>query len=122
MLQGSGAIPTLVVEDGPTFHSPSDQPEPVDCTPLAPPAGPPPRSRSPALSSLQWVAEILPPSIKVHGRTFSQQLDHLLTVQERYTVCKALETFFQHRLERSGEGEGAKAGRRKGFGGKGGRR
>ena len=24
-------------------------------------------SRSPALSSLQWVAEILPPSIKVHG-------------------------------------------------------
>ncbi|XP_062331430.1 delphilin isoform X2 [Osmerus eperlanus] len=97
MLQGSGAIPTLVVEDGPTFHSPSDQTEPVDCPPLAPPAGPLPRSRSPALSSLQWVAEILPPSIKVHGRTFSQQLDHLLTVQERYTVCKALETFFQHR-------------------------
>lgn len=57
----------------------------------------PPVSRSPALSSLQWVAEILPPSIKVHGRTFSQQLEHLLTIQERYTVCKALETFFQHR-------------------------
>lgn len=53
--------------------------------------------RSPALSSLQWVAEILPPSIKVQGRTFSQQLEHLLTIQERYTVCKALETFFQHR-------------------------
>lgn len=53
--------------------------------------------RSPALSSLQWVAEILPPSIKVHGRTFGQQLEHLLTIQERYTVCKALETFFQHR-------------------------
>uniref|UniRef100_A0A3P8YSE1 Glutamate receptor, ionotropic, delta 2 (Grid2) interacting protein, a n=1 Tax=Esox lucius TaxID=8010 RepID=A0A3P8YSE1_ESOLU len=69
MLQGSGAMPTLVVEDGPSVP----------------------------LSSLQWVAEILPPSIKVHGRTFSQQLDHLLTVQERYSVCKALETFFQHR-------------------------
>uniref|UniRef100_M4ABA0 Glutamate receptor, ionotropic, delta 2 (Grid2) interacting protein, b n=1 Tax=Xiphophorus maculatus TaxID=8083 RepID=M4ABA0_XIPMA len=69
MLQGSGAVPTLLVEDGP----------------------------SPALSSLQWVAEILPPSIKVQGRTFSQQLEHLLTIQERYTVCKALETFFQHR-------------------------
>ena len=54
-------------------------------------------SRSPALSSLQWVAEILPPSIKVHGRTFSQQLEHLLTIQERYTICKALENFFQHR-------------------------
>uniref|UniRef100_A0A667WHL2 Glutamate receptor, ionotropic, delta 2 (Grid2) interacting protein, b n=1 Tax=Myripristis murdjan TaxID=586833 RepID=A0A667WHL2_9TELE len=77
MLQGSGAMPTLVVEDGPlSLTSP--------CL-------------SPALSSLQWVAEILPPSIKVHGRTFSQQLEHLLTIQERYTVCKALETFFQHR-------------------------
>lgn len=43
------------------------------------------------------MAEILPPSIKVHGRTFGQQLEHLLTIQERYTVCKALETFFQHR-------------------------
>uniref|UniRef100_A0A3P9H8Y4 Glutamate receptor, ionotropic, delta 2 (Grid2) interacting protein, b n=1 Tax=Oryzias latipes TaxID=8090 RepID=A0A3P9H8Y4_ORYLA len=80
MLQGSGAMPTLVVEDGPCQSSSSS----VFC-------------RSPALSSLQWVAEILPPSIKVHGRTFSQQLEHLLTIQERYTVCKALETFFQHR-------------------------
>uniref|UniRef100_A0A665T311 Glutamate receptor, ionotropic, delta 2 (Grid2) interacting protein, b n=1 Tax=Echeneis naucrates TaxID=173247 RepID=A0A665T311_ECHNA len=81
MLQGSGAMPTLVVEEGPSDYS-SDQTDPEE---------------SPALSSLQWVAEILPPSIKVHGRTFSQQLDHLLTIQERYTVCKALETFFQHR-------------------------
>uniref|UniRef100_A0A7N6AIH4 Glutamate receptor, ionotropic, delta 2 (Grid2) interacting protein, a n=1 Tax=Anabas testudineus TaxID=64144 RepID=A0A7N6AIH4_ANATE len=72
MLQGSGAMPTLVVEEGPSDDSD-------------------------ALSSLQWVAEILPPSIKVHGRTFSQQLEHLLTIQERYTVCKSLETFFQHR-------------------------
>uniref|UniRef100_A0A8C4EXL9 Glutamate receptor, ionotropic, delta 2 (Grid2) interacting protein, b n=1 Tax=Dicentrarchus labrax TaxID=13489 RepID=A0A8C4EXL9_DICLA len=79
MLQGSGAMPTLVVEEGP---SDSDQTDPEE---------------SPALSSLQWVAEILPPSIRVHGRTFSQQLEHLLTIQERYTVCKALETFFQHR-------------------------
>uniref|UniRef100_A0A3B3U5J6 Glutamate receptor, ionotropic, delta 2 (Grid2) interacting protein, b n=1 Tax=Poecilia latipinna TaxID=48699 RepID=A0A3B3U5J6_9TELE len=81
MLQGSGAVPTLVVEDGPSDFS-SDQTDPEE---------------SPALSSLQWVAEILPPSIKVQGRTFSQQLEHLLTIQERYTVCKALETFFQHR-------------------------
>uniref|UniRef100_A0A3B4TQR7 Glutamate receptor, ionotropic, delta 2 (Grid2) interacting protein, b n=1 Tax=Seriola dumerili TaxID=41447 RepID=A0A3B4TQR7_SERDU len=81
MLQGSGAMPTLVVEEGPSDYS-SDQTDPEE---------------SPALSSLQWVAEILPPSIKVHGRTFSQQLEHLLTIQERYTVCKALETFFQHR-------------------------
>lgn len=66
------------------------------------------RSRSPALSSLQWVAEILPPSIKVHGRTFGQQLDHLLTIQERYTVCKALETFFQHRYVSDGGIEGVK--------------
>uniref|UniRef100_A0A671M2P5 Glutamate receptor, ionotropic, delta 2 (Grid2) interacting protein, a n=1 Tax=Sinocyclocheilus anshuiensis TaxID=1608454 RepID=A0A671M2P5_9TELE len=56
-----------------------------------------PRSRAPVLSSLQWVAEILPPSIRVQGRTFSQQLEHLLTLQERYTICKALEAFFQHR-------------------------
>uniref|UniRef100_A0A672FUU0 Glutamate receptor, ionotropic, delta 2 (Grid2) interacting protein, b n=1 Tax=Salarias fasciatus TaxID=181472 RepID=A0A672FUU0_SALFA len=84
MLQGSGAVPTLVVEEGPSeYSSESDRPGGVP--------------RSPALSSLQWVAEILPPSIKVHGRTFSQQLEHLLTIQERYTVCKALETFFQHR-------------------------
>uniref|UniRef100_A0A673AKQ8 Glutamate receptor, ionotropic, delta 2 (Grid2) interacting protein, b n=1 Tax=Sphaeramia orbicularis TaxID=375764 RepID=A0A673AKQ8_9TELE len=82
MLQGSGAMPTLVVEEGPTKLK-------KNSTCLI--------SRSPALSSLQWVAEILPPSIKVHGRTFSQQLEHLLTIQERYTICKALETFFQHR-------------------------
>uniref|UniRef100_A0A8C4Z3Q8 Glutamate receptor, ionotropic, delta 2 (Grid2) interacting protein, b n=1 Tax=Gadus morhua TaxID=8049 RepID=A0A8C4Z3Q8_GADMO len=85
MLQGSGAMPTLVVEDGPADYCYSDHSDPEDS------------GGSPALSSLQWVAEILPPSIKVHGRTFSQQLDHLLTVQERYAVCKALETFFQHR-------------------------
>uniref|UniRef100_A0AAV2LFM6 Delphilin-like n=1 Tax=Knipowitschia caucasica TaxID=637954 RepID=A0AAV2LFM6_KNICA len=95
MLQGSGAAPTLVVEAGSIDYSPEhtvteDTPSPVATSTL-------PRSRSPALSSLQWVAEILPPSIKVHGRTFSQQLEHLLTIQERYTVCKALETFFQHR-------------------------
>ncbi|XP_055006230.1 LOW QUALITY PROTEIN: delphilin [Boleophthalmus pectinirostris] len=95
MLQGSGAAPTLVVEEGSIDYSPEhmeteDTPSPVATSTL-------PRSRSPALSSLQWVAEILPPSIKVHGRTFSQQLEHLLTIQERYNVCKALETFFQHR-------------------------
>ncbi|ROL51716.1 Delphilin [Anabarilius grahami] len=89
MLQGSGAMPTLVVEEGPVDYPLSDS-EPEE-TPTIP------RSRSPALSSLQWVAEILPPSIRVHGRTFSQQLEHLLTLQERYTICKALETFFQHR-------------------------
>ncbi|XP_015232524.1 PREDICTED: delphilin [Cyprinodon variegatus] len=94
MLQGSGAMPSLVVEEGPSDFS-SDQTDPEDSQSLAPTMVP--RSRSPALSSLRWVAEILPPSIKVHGRTFSQQLEHLLTIQERYTVCKALETFFQHR-------------------------
>ncbi|XP_029934034.1 delphilin isoform X2 [Myripristis murdjan] len=94
MLQGSGAMPTLVVEDGPSDYS-SDHTDPEESPTVAPPTAP--HSRSPALSSLQWVAEILPPSIKVHGRTFSQQLEHLLTIQERYTVCKALETFFQHR-------------------------
>ncbi|XP_070708242.1 delphilin [Pempheris klunzingeri] len=94
MLQGSGAMPTLVVEEGPSDYS-SDQTDPEESPNLAPTTLP--RSRSPALSSLQWVAEILPPSIKVHGRTFSQQLEHLLTIQERYTVCKSLETFFQHR-------------------------
>ncbi|XP_074476912.1 delphilin isoform X10 [Sebastes fasciatus] len=94
MLQGSGANPTLVVEEGPSEYS-SDQTDPEESSSLAPTTVP--RSRSPALSSLQWVAEILPPSIKVHGRTFSQQLEHLLTIQERYTVCKSLETFFQHR-------------------------
>ncbi|XP_008303533.1 delphilin, partial [Stegastes partitus] len=93
MLQGSGAMPTLVVEEGPSDFSSEADPEE---SPNMPPTTLP-RSRSPALSSLQWVAEILPPSIKVHGRTFSQQLEHLLTIQERYTVCKALETFFQHR-------------------------
>ncbi|KAM4525939.1 delphilin isoform 1-T1 [Fundulus diaphanus] len=94
MLQGSGAMPTMVVEEGPSDFS-SDQTDPEESPSLAPTMVP--RSRSPALSSLQWVAEILPPSIKVHGRTFSQQLEHLLTIQERYTICKALETFFQHR-------------------------
>uniref|UniRef100_A0A673WDS3 Glutamate receptor, ionotropic, delta 2 (Grid2) interacting protein, b n=1 Tax=Salmo trutta TaxID=8032 RepID=A0A673WDS3_SALTR len=99
MLQGSGAMPTLVVEDGPSGYSHSDQSDQEDSpTGLAPAVAPRSRSRSPVpLSSLQWVAEILPPSIRVHGRTFSQQLDHLLTVQERYTICKALETFFQQR-------------------------
>lgn len=87
MLQGSGAMPSLVVEDGsPAFTMP--EPEQVEVSP---------RSRAPVLSSLQWVAEILPPSIRVQGRTFSQQLEHLLTLQERYTICKALEAFFQHR-------------------------
>ncbi|XP_042083303.1 delphilin isoform X2 [Haplochromis burtoni] len=94
MLQGSGAVPTLVVEEGPSDFS-SDQTDADESSSLAPTTLP--RSRSPGLSSLQWVAEILPPSIKVHGRTFSQQLEHLLTIQERYSVCKALETFFQHR-------------------------
>ncbi|XP_076025790.1 delphilin isoform X2 [Genypterus blacodes] len=96
MLQGSGAMPTLVVEEGPSDYS-SEMTDLDESSSLAPTTLPRSRSRSPALSSLQWVAEILPPSIKVHGRTFSQQLDHLLTIQERYTVCKALETFFQHR-------------------------
>uniref|UniRef100_A0A8C7VSF4 Delphilin n=1 Tax=Oncorhynchus mykiss TaxID=8022 RepID=A0A8C7VSF4_ONCMY len=82
MLQGSGAMPTLVVEDGPSGYSHSDQSDQEDS----------PTGLAPA-----WVAEILPPSIRVHGRTFSQQLDHLLTVQERYTICKSLETFFQQR-------------------------
>uniref|UniRef100_A0A8C5LJM7 Delphilin n=1 Tax=Jaculus jaculus TaxID=51337 RepID=A0A8C5LJM7_JACJA len=54
-------------------------------------------NRSSALTSLQWVAEILPSSIRVQGRTFSQQLERLLTPQERYGVCRALESFFQHR-------------------------
>ncbi|XP_077357714.1 delphilin isoform X2 [Festucalex cinctus] len=94
MLQGSGAMPTLVIEDGPSDYS-SDPTDPEETPSLS--SNNLPRSRSPVLSSLQWVAEILPPSIKVHGRTFSQQLEHLLTIQERYTVCKALETFFQHR-------------------------
>uniref|UniRef100_A0A3B4H2U5 Grid2 interacting protein n=1 Tax=Pundamilia nyererei TaxID=303518 RepID=A0A3B4H2U5_9CICH len=85
MLQGSGAVPTLVVEEGPSDFS-SDQTDADESSSLAP-----------TTFSLQWVAEILPPSIKVHGRTFSQQLEHLLTIQERYSVCKALETFFQHR-------------------------
>uniref|UniRef100_A0A3B4B7F6 Uncharacterized protein n=1 Tax=Periophthalmus magnuspinnatus TaxID=409849 RepID=A0A3B4B7F6_9GOBI len=90
MLQGSGAMPTLVVEEGPANFALSE-PD------LAGGSGPTERSRSPALSSLQWVAEILPPSIRVQGRTFGQQLEHLLTIQERYTICKALENFFQHR-------------------------
>ncbi|XP_049494901.1 delphilin isoform X3 [Panthera uncia] len=84
MLQGSGAVPTLVVEEGLVpFASDSDS---LD--------SPNPSS---ALTSLQWVAEILPSSIRVQGRTFSQQLEHLLTPPERYGVCRALESFFQHR-------------------------
>nr|XP_023863515.1 delphilin-like [Salvelinus alpinus] len=73
MLQGSGAMPTLVVEDGPSGYSHSDQSDQEDSpTGLAPAVAPRSRSRSPVpLSSLQWVAEILPPSIRVHGRTFS---------------------------------------------------
>ncbi|XP_061701064.1 delphilin isoform X2 [Syngnathoides biaculeatus] len=89
MLQGSGAMPTLVVEDGAPSSAVSEQ----DLAGGAPGE----RARSPALSSLQWVAEILPPSIRVQGRTFAQQLEHLLTIRERYTICKALENFFQHR-------------------------
>ncbi|XP_063171083.1 LOW QUALITY PROTEIN: delphilin [Candoia aspera] len=84
MLQGSGAMPTLVVEEGiVSFSSDGESSE----TP----------SSSSALTSLQWVAEILPSSIKIQGRTFHQQLEHLLTPAERYTVCRALESFFQHR-------------------------
>ncbi|XP_037362979.1 delphilin isoform X4 [Talpa occidentalis] len=84
MLQGSGAMPTLVVEEGlVSFASDSDS---LD--------SPNPSS---ALTSLQWVADILPSSIRVQGRTFSQQLEHLLTPPERYGVCRALESFFQHR-------------------------
>ncbi|KAG8145434.1 hypothetical protein E2320_011965, partial [Naja naja] len=84
MLQGSGAMPTLVVEEGiVSFSSDGESSE-------AP-------SSSSALTSLQWIAEILPSSIKIQGRTFHQQLEHLLTPAERYTVCKALESFFQHR-------------------------
>ncbi|XP_040430974.1 delphilin [Cygnus olor] len=84
MLQGSGAMPTLVVEEGiVNFSNDSDSAE----SPTA----------SSALTSLQWVAEILPSSIKIQGRTFHQQLEHLLTPPERYTICKALESFFQHR-------------------------
>ncbi|XP_076996386.1 delphilin, partial [Tamandua tetradactyla] len=84
MLQGSGAMPTLVVEEGLI-------PFPSDSDSLDSP------SSSLALTSLQWVAEILPSSIRVQGRTFSQQLEHLLTPPERYGVCRALESFFQHR-------------------------
>ncbi|XP_042542780.1 delphilin isoform X2 [Dipodomys spectabilis] len=84
MLQGSGAMPTLVVEEGIVpFASDSDS---LDSP-----------NRSSALTSLQWVAEILPSSIRVQGKTFSQQLEHLLTPPERYGVCRALESFFQHR-------------------------
>nr|XP_038043004.1 LOW QUALITY PROTEIN: delphilin [Anas platyrhynchos] len=84
MLQGSGAMPTLVVEEGiVNFSNDSDSAD----SPTA----------SSALTSLQWVAEILPSSIKIQGRTFHQQLEHLLTPPERYTICKALESFFQHR-------------------------
>ncbi|XP_074170049.1 delphilin isoform X3 [Rhinolophus sinicus] len=83
MLQGSGAMPTLVVEEGLVpFTSDSDSLDSPNPS---------------ALTSLQWVAEILPSSIRVQGRTFSQQLEHLLTPAERYGVCRALESFFQHR-------------------------
>ncbi|NWY67511.1 GRD2I protein, partial [Erithacus rubecula] len=84
MLQGSGAMPTLVVEEGiVNFSNDSDSAESP--------------SSSSALTSLQWVAEILPSSIKIQGKTFTQQLEHLLTPPERFSVCKALEGFFQHR-------------------------
>ncbi|KAM6077490.1 LOW QUALITY PROTEIN: delphilin-like [Theristicus caerulescens] len=84
MLQGSGAMPTLVVEEGiVNFSNDSDSADSP--------------STSSTLTSLQWVAEILPSSIKIQGRTFNQQLEHLLTPPERYTICKALEGFFQHR-------------------------
>ncbi|CAM9524394.1 unnamed protein product [Bubo scandiacus] len=84
MLQGSGAMPTLVVEEGiVNFSNDSDSADSP--------------STSSALTSLQWVAEILPSSIRIQGRTFTQQLEHLLTPPERYTTCKALEGFFQHR-------------------------
>ncbi|NXC84474.1 GRD2I protein, partial [Cercotrichas coryphoeus] len=84
MLQGSGAMPTLVVEEGiVNFSNDTDSAESP--------------SSSSALTSLQWVAEILPSSIKIQGRTFTQQLEHLLTPPERFSVCKALEGFFQHR-------------------------
>ncbi|NXC73669.1 GRD2I protein, partial [Anhinga anhinga] len=83
MLQGSGAMPTLVVEEGIVNFNDSDSADSP--------------STSSALTSLQWVAEILPSSIKIQGRTFNQQLEHLLTPPERYTICKALEGFFQHR-------------------------
>ncbi|NWT42103.1 GRD2I protein, partial [Chroicocephalus maculipennis] len=84
MLQGSGAMPTLVVEEG--IVNVSNDSDSADSP-----------STSSALTSLQWVAEILPSSIKIQGRTFNQQLEHLLTPPERYTICKALEGFFQHR-------------------------
>ncbi|XP_077475914.1 delphilin isoform X2 [Stigmatopora argus] len=90
MLQGSGAAPTLVVEDGPPSWDAWER----EATGSGVPAG---GARSPTLGSLRWVAEILPPSIRVQGRTFGQQLEHLLTVHERYAVCKALENFFQRR-------------------------
>ncbi|KAM9305949.1 delphilin [Gastrophryne carolinensis] len=83
MLQGSGAMPTLVVEEGSvSYCADSDSESTIP---------------SSALTSLQWVAEILPSNIRIQGRSFSQQLEHLLTPTERYTVCKGLESFFQHR-------------------------
>ncbi|XP_044308465.1 delphilin [Varanus komodoensis] len=87
MLQGSGAMPTLVVEEGIVSFS-------GDYASVETPGS---SSSSSTLTSLQWVAEILPSSIKFQGRTFHQQLEHLLTPAERYSVCKALESFFQHR-------------------------
>ncbi|KAJ8345028.1 hypothetical protein SKAU_G00292210 [Synaphobranchus kaupii] len=91
MLQGSGAMPTLLVEDG-MMGFPLVEVEPAERR-----SSPPPTQRSPVLTSLQWVAEILPPSIRVNGLTFAQQLEHLFTHSERYAICKALQAFFQHR-------------------------
>ncbi|KAG7263246.1 LOW QUALITY PROTEIN: hypothetical protein CRUP_038641 [Coryphaenoides rupestris] len=89
MLQGSGAMPTLVVEDGPATFTLLEQQDLVGGGGSGGGGGGGPSlegSRSPVLSSLQWVADILPPSIRVHGRTFSQQLEHLLTLQESRNV------------------------------------
>ncbi|XP_061079298.1 delphilin [Conger conger] len=91
MLQGSGAMPTLLVEDG-LMGFPLVEMEPAERH-VSPAAA----KRSPVLTSLQWVAEILPPSIRVNGLTFAQMLEHLLTHSERYAICKALQAFFQQR-------------------------
>uniref|UniRef100_F6YEG2 Grid2 interacting protein n=1 Tax=Ornithorhynchus anatinus TaxID=9258 RepID=F6YEG2_ORNAN len=75
MLQGSGAMPTLVVEEGvvpfPTgLHK-------THRTPRRP------------LTSLQWVvAEILPLHASRSGQDFQSTAEHLLTPPERYTICK----------------------------------
>ena len=82
---------------------------PVACTPEDSDSMDSPNPSS-ALTSLQWVAEILPSSIRVQGRTFSQQLEHLLTPPERYGVCRALESFFQHRWSPQGGGGWVRSG------------